>query len=69
MRKFVMNLILLSAIAVNTGCVGIFAAGVLTGAGQYIKYSMHCLGMNRIGRESAVLSIDSIRGDSSWQKC
>ena len=40
MRKFIISLILLSAIAVNTGCVAIFAAGVVTGAGQYIKYSM-----------------------------
>ncbi len=43
MRKFFISLILLSATAVNTGCVGIFAAGVVTGAGQYIKYSMDCV--------------------------
>lgn len=43
MRKLVISLILLSATAVNTGCVGIFAAGVVTGAGQYIKYSIDCV--------------------------
>ena len=43
MRKFFISLILLSATAVNTGCVGIFAVGVVTGAGQYIKYSIDCV--------------------------
>jgi len=40
MRKLIIGLILLSATAVNTGCVGLFAVGVVTGAGHYIKYSM-----------------------------
>ena len=43
MRKLIISLILLSATAVNTGCVGLFAAGVVTGAGQYIKYTMDCV--------------------------
>ncbi|HIJ56232.1 MAG TPA: DUF3568 family protein [Deltaproteobacteria bacterium] len=43
MRKLAISLILLSVTAVNTGCVGIFAAGVVTGAGHYIKYSMDCV--------------------------
>ena len=43
MRKTILILILLSALAINTGCVAIFAAGVVTGAGQYLKYSMDCV--------------------------
>ena len=43
MRKLLISLILLSATAVNTGCVGLFAAGVVTGAGQYLQYSMNCI--------------------------
>ena len=39
-RKLAISLILILMVAVNSGCVAIFAAGVVTGAGQYVKYAL-----------------------------
>lgn len=40
MRKLAISLMLIFMVVVNSGCVAIFTAGVVTGAGQYVKYTL-----------------------------
>ncbi len=42
-RKLAISLILIFVVAVNSGCVAIFAAGVVTGAGQYVNYTLNSI--------------------------
>ena len=39
MKKALISVILVFCLACNYGCVEILAAGALTGAGEYIKYT------------------------------
>ena len=40
LRKIFLTLVVTCFLSVNYGCIAIFAAGAITGVGQYVKYTM-----------------------------
>ena len=50
-RKFCIYLALLCSLTVNYGCLALIAAGVLTGAGEYVKYTLNSIAHHTYARD------------------